>query len=122
MTDPAALIGASTTSNTYIRNEKTYDVKQEQEPHDTDTVAAGSTVPVAVEPSFHADGSGEGPHLPPSTPAPADDPIYTISLPAKELLLSSRQFTDRFIPPDYLIDGLLQRRFLYSLTGATGAG
>src|SRR5262249_54554507 len=43
---------------------------------------------------------------------------------AYHLLISqpSGKFTDGFIPPDYLIDGLLQRRFCYSLTAPTGAG
>jgi uncharacterized membrane protein len=34
----------------------------------------------------------------------------------------SARFTSDFTPPDYLIDGLLQRRFIYSLTAPTGAG
>jgi len=38
------------------------------------------------------------------------------------LLQSSAEFVRAFVPPDYLIDGLLQRRFLYSFTGSTGAG
>jgi hypothetical protein len=37
------------------------------------------------------------------------------------LILTSAAFVDQFIPPDYLIDGLLQRRYLYSLTAPTGA-
>jgi hypothetical protein len=31
-------------------------------------------------------------------------------------------FLKGFIPPDYLIDGILQRRFIYSLTAPTGGG
>ena len=38
------------------------------------------------------------------------------------LLTSSKDFVAGFVPPDYLVDGLLQEAFLYSLTGATGAG
>jgi hypothetical protein len=38
------------------------------------------------------------------------------------LTQSSGEFVKDFTPPDYLIDGLLQRRFLYSFTGMTGAG
>jgi AAA domain/Primase C terminal 2 (PriCT-2) len=38
------------------------------------------------------------------------------------VLLSSREFTANFIPPDYLVDGILQRRFFYSCTAMTGAG
>lgn len=35
-------------------------------------------------------------------------------------LLSKADFIKGFVPPDYLIDGMLQRRFVYSLTGQTG--
>ena len=38
------------------------------------------------------------------------------------MLQSSGEFVKDFTPPDYLIDGLLQRRYLYSLTGPTGSG
>jgi hypothetical protein len=31
-----------------------------------------------------------------------------------------RDFLKDFVPPEYLIDGILQRRFIYSLTGQTG--
>jgi AAA domain len=34
----------------------------------------------------------------------------------------SKDFVAGFVPPDYIIHGLLQEGFLYSLTGATGAG
>jgi hypothetical protein len=37
-------------------------------------------------------------------------------------ILSSAEFVKNFVPPDYLIEGLLQRQFFYSLTGKTGAG
>ena len=49
-------------------------------------------------------------------------PVKIISTTAARLLQSSSEFVKGFIPPDYLIDGLLQRRFLYSFTGMTGAG
>jgi hypothetical protein len=35
---------------------------------------------------------------------------------------SSAEFTRNYVPPDYLIDGLLQRRYVYSLTAKTGSG
>jgi DNA polymerase len=35
-------------------------------------------------------------------------------------IMSKADFLSGFIPPDYLIDGILQRRFIYSLTGQTG--
>jgi len=37
-------------------------------------------------------------------------------------LLSSAAFIKNFTPPDYLIDGVLQRRYCYSLTAPTGTG
>ena len=38
------------------------------------------------------------------------------------LLQSSKDFVADFQPPDYLIDGLLQRRYVYALTAPTGNG
>ena len=35
-------------------------------------------------------------------------------------ILPKAEFLRGFVPPDYLIDGILQRRFIYSLTGQTG--
>jgi hypothetical protein len=40
----------------------------------------------------------------------------------KRLIKSSREFVASFEAPDYLIEGILQRRFIYSLTGLTGSG
>jgi RecA-family ATPase len=37
-------------------------------------------------------------------------------------IISSKDFVAGFIPPDYVVDGLLQEGFFYSLTGQTGAG
>lgn len=42
-------------------------------------------------------------------------------LPGK-LAVSSGEFVAGFVPPDYLIVGWLQRRFIYSFTAATGDG
>jgi len=42
--------------------------------------------------------------------------------PKKPLLIASGDFVRDFVPPDYLIDGIVQSGFLYSLTGQTGAG
>jgi DNA-binding MarR family transcriptional regulator len=42
---------------------------------------------------------------------------------ARETLLqSSATFTANYVPPDYLIDGFLQRRYVYSFTARTGEG
>jgi RecA-family ATPase len=40
----------------------------------------------------------------------------------RRLVKSSAEFVRGFVPPDYAIDGLIQRRFLYSLTAPTGHG
>jgi hypothetical protein len=42
-------------------------------------------------------------------------------VPSK-LALSSAEFVAGFVPPDYLVVGWLQRRFVYSFTAATGDG
>lgn len=42
--------------------------------------------------------------------------------PAEKRILSSAEFVAGFVAPDYLVDRILQRRFLYSMTGATGVG
>src|SRR5262249_33891369 len=36
------------------------------------------------------------------------------------LFLAKKGFMGGFVPPDYLIEGMLQRRFVYALTGQTG--
>jgi RecA-family ATPase len=36
--------------------------------------------------------------------------------------VSSAEFVKGFVPPDYLVEGLVQRRYFYSLTGRTGDG
>jgi hypothetical protein len=52
--------------------------------------------------------AGEQPKPPPEPPRP--------------IIKSSAEFVADFVPPDYIVDGLLQQGFLYSLTGQTGAG
>jgi RecA-family ATPase len=42
--------------------------------------------------------------------------------PQLPLIKSSAQFIADFVPPDYVVDGLLQRRFIYSFVGMTGSG
>jgi AAA domain len=41
---------------------------------------------------------------------------------SQALIQSSATFIAAYVPPDYLIDGLLQRRYCYSFTGRTGDG
>jgi hypothetical protein len=43
-------------------------------------------------------------------------------LPPKPALLSKAQFLAGYVPPDWLVDAILQRRFIYSLTAKTGDG
>ena len=50
---------------------------------------------------------------------PPVDPVTGQPLP---LVLTSEQFVAGFSPPAYLIDGVLQRGYLYSLTARTGHG
>ena len=38
------------------------------------------------------------------------------------LILSSAEFVSGFVPPDCVLQGVLQRRFLYGFTGKTGSG
>ena len=44
------------------------------------------------------------------------------SAPAADMIQSSGEFVQGFVPPDYLVDGILQRRFCYSMTAQTGVG
>jgi hypothetical protein len=46
----------------------------------------------------------------------------TVVHPPAALVLSSKDFIAGFTPPDYLVEGILQRRFIYSFTAPTGAG
>ena len=41
---------------------------------------------------------------------------------AHRLVKSSAEFVADFVPPEYQVEGVLQRRFFYSLTGKTGTG
>ena len=43
-------------------------------------------------------------------------------LASRRLIQTSAEFVASLRPPDYLIKGVLQRRFLYSMTAPTGAG
>jgi hypothetical protein len=57
---------------------------------------------------------------PPVAPLPDDRSVVTSSSP--RLIQSSAEFVGGFTPPDYLVDGVLQRRYCYSLTATTGTG
>jgi hypothetical protein len=38
------------------------------------------------------------------------------------LILTGKQFMEGFVPPDYLVEGVIQRGYLYSITARTGHG
>jgi AAA domain len=44
------------------------------------------------------------------------------ALTIARLIRSSAEFVAGFVPPDYVVGGILQHRFFYSFTGKTGAG
>jgi len=50
------------------------------------------------------------------------NPNWRAGIKWPQLILSSADFIAAFAPPDYLVDGLMQRRYLYSLTAPTGTG
>jgi AAA domain len=55
----------------------------------------------------------------------SSEPAATAEEPESKfapVIKSSREFIAGFVPPEYAVVGLLQRRFFYSLTGQTGAG
>src|SRR5262249_2282535 len=66
-----------------------------------------------------ADVCFDAPEWTPETTAPSG--TSTATMPTK-LALSSAEFVGGFTPADYLVVGWLQRRFVYSLTAATGDG
>lgn len=94
--------------------------------------------PTQPQPRFHDGFSRTGTDIPHSAPLLGEhkisktrraQPVETntehAAAPASQprsIIISSKDFTDHFTPPDYLIDGVAQRRFLYSMTGNTGAG
>ena len=58
----------------------------------------------------------------PSSPVGVDLAAPPIAPGATRRLLTLPEFLAQFDPPHYLVDGVLQRGSLYSLTGKTGAG
>lgn len=79
--------------------------------------------PRAVEVAAHdAFGAGLVKQLLENFPARRDATETTEGGIKTRLLQSSAEFVEGFKPPDYLIDGLLQRRYIYSMTAPTGTG
>ena len=59
--------------------------------------------------------------FPPDRPKPELRVVPTLDAPAT-IIVSLAEFLADFVAPDYLLDGILQRRFVYSLTAQTGHG
>ncbi len=49
-------------------------------------------------------------------------PFPAPATPAPDLIRSSAEFVQAFTPPNYMVDGIFQLGFFYSITGQTGAG
>jgi hypothetical protein len=49
-------------------------------------------------------------------------PPVAPAAPSKSLIKHSAEFLQGFVPPDYILDGVLQRGFCYSMTAKTGTG
>jgi hypothetical protein len=49
-------------------------------------------------------------------------PFRAPAASSPDLLTSSADFIAGFVPPEYLIDGIVQRRYFYSMTAQTGVG
>lgn len=49
-------------------------------------------------------------------------PKSAARIPTADLIQTSAQFVQGFVPPEYLVDQVLQRRFCYSITAQTGVG
>lgn len=49
-------------------------------------------------------------------------PKSAVRIPTSDLIQTSAQFVQGFVPPEYLVDQVLQRRFCYSITAQTGVG
>lgn len=62
------------------------------------------------------------PPVPVPMPYAAPPALVIPPTPPQKLIQSSGEFVANFVAPSYLLDGILQRRFCYSLTAATGAG
>jgi predicted transcriptional regulator len=81
-----------------------------------------------------ADPWGEFARSPPQPTAPggtfrsdkdahqASSDLNAVASAAPALILTAEQFVSGFTPPAYIIDGIMQRGYLYSLTARTGHG
>jgi hypothetical protein len=67
-------------------------------------------------------GPFEHPHNPWEEEFRAKSKVDPTTGQALPLILTDLQFTKDFKPPDYLVDSMIQKGYLYSLTGPTGHG
>lgn len=51
-----------------------------------------------------------------------DDNVHQFRQKSSVRILTKADFIRGFVPPDYLVEGVLQRRYVYSLTARTGDG
>ncbi|MGY3125998.1 hypothetical protein ACVWXQ_009935 [Bradyrhizobium sp. S3.14.4] len=71
----------------------------------------------------HPVGCPKPPTGPPlNLPTPPMPSGYHEEAERPMLLQSSGQFVSDFVPPDYVVDRIFQRRFCYSMTAKTGGG
>jgi len=71
--------------------------------------------------TWHQHNDHLWPELTGATPMPANLHVVPAA-PLPKLIKTSAEFMAGYRPPDYLIDGILQRRYIYSITAGTGAG
>jgi hypothetical protein len=63
------------------------------------------------------------PPLATGTPMPPTSHLKSVpASPLPDILTSSRDFIAGFVPPEFVIDGIIQRRYCYSMTSPTGVG
>jgi hypothetical protein len=61
-------------------------------------------------------------HAAKEAPPKQEEKVAEPAAPVGGLVISAGEFIRGFTPPEYLIDGIMQRGYLYSLTARTGAG
>src|ERR1700730_1747666 len=62
------------------------------------------------------------PKLPRLVASAAEKYGHEVEASPSPIIKTSKEFVTGFVPPEYVVVGLLQRRFIYSNTGQTGAG
>jgi hypothetical protein len=81
-----------------------------------------STPKIDVEPPKASSQNKPTPEPAPESEPDTQDKDKAAPRARRPELLSSAAFIRDFVPPDYLVDGLLQLRFIYAFTAMTGHG